>query len=461
MRHAALVLMFLLGACKNGNDGLVPMSSPSEGGASSRTDQAFPAEPPPEAALEGACSWPFVSDPDLLNVAFPDEAATYWVTALPAIPGSRLRIEGQFPQARYFSFNVYDPQLRPVDAITDYELLPRVPGTNPYRNSGAAAGGDYVAYIAPEPKSEEAAPNTLYSASVTLPGGTSLPLNPLPLLIYRIYLPEGNGNGAVSLPKLTYETADGSAAPLSLSLCQPLPPDGIPGVLNDLIREASFPLSAAAPSGPAEAPRVNRFYNLFESGRVVLSSLLGVELPGNPLTEGGGGGFLSNVDNAYVSALFRRDEGPLYVVRAKAPSYAQIPTDAPLGSAQLRYWSLCTNEFATQRFVACLADFQMPLDRHGYFTLVVSDPDQRPGNAVPENGIAWLPWGGLYPDSLLIYRHMLPNASFAEAIQNIPFGTPPQDVMGEYFPRVSYCDRATVESAGTEPAAIFAACARP
>ena len=32
----------------------------------------------PSAA--SACSWPTKSDLDTLNVAFPDEAATYWVT---------------------------------------------------------------------------------------------------------------------------------------------------------------------------------------------------------------------------------------------------------------------------------------------------------------------------------------------------------------------------------------------
>jgi hypothetical protein len=53
---------------------------------------------------------------------------------------------------------------------------------------------------------------------------------------------------------------------------------------------------------------------------------------------------------------------------------------------------------------------------------------------------------------------MLPSSHFAEAIQNIPYGTPPEEVMGEYYPRVAYCDRATIETAGNNPAVIFAAC---
>ena len=444
----------LLGACKDDNGGDV--LAPPGGGDGQARQQPFPEQPPQAAAAEAACSWLLVSNPDLLNIAFPDKAATYWVGGFPAIPGTRLRIEGDFPQARYFSFNVYDPLLRPVDALTDYQLLTREGRANPYRAMGAE-GGSYVAYIVPEPKPETPAPNTLYSGSIALPGGQSLPLNPLIQVIYRIYLPEGDGSGGVPLPKLTLETSDGMPL-LALALCEPLPPDSLPGLLNDAIREASFPFGA--PAGADEPPRVNRFYNLPESGRTLLSSLLGIEIPPNALTESGGGGFLSNVDNAYVSALFRRERGSLYVVRAKAPRAANHPDEAPNGAAQLRYWSLCTNEILTQRFVDCLSDAELPLDAQGYFTLVVSDPAERPANAIPGNGIAWLPWGGVYPDSLLIYRHMLPDPDFAEAIQNIPYGTPPEEVMGEYFPRLAYCDRATIEAAGASGAAVLAACSQ-
>lgn len=408
------------------------------------------------ASAEGLCSWPTVSNPDLLNIAYPDESATYWGVALPLLPGTRVRIEGQYPQARYFSFNVYDPLLRPVDAVADYRLTPRVAGTNSFSSAGVPAGADYVAYIVPEAKPENPEPNTIYAGSVELPGGVALPLNPLPIVLYRIYLPEVDGTGGVPLPRLTFESADGTQAPLALGLCPPLPPEGTPPILNDLIREASFPGEAAA--SDAAPPRVSRFYNLFESLRVLLSTQTGSEIPPNPLTESGAGGFLSNRDIAYVSALFTRRSGSLYVVRAKAPTFAHHPGEAPLGNAQLRYWSLCVNEFATQRFIACAHDAQVPLDAFGYFTLVVSDPDDRPVNAIPENGMIWLPWGGVYPDSLLIYRHMLPSSHFTGAVQNIPYGTAPEDVMDEYFPRVTYCDRATVEAAGSNPAMFFETC---
>jgi len=58
---------------------------------------------------------------------------------------------------------------------------------------------------------------------------------------------------------------------------------------------------------------------------------------------------------------------------------------------------------------------------------------------------------------VLIYRHMLPSPHFAEAIQNVPYGTPVEDVMGEYALQASYCDRETIEHAASA-AAAFDAC---
>ncbi|TML76438.1 MAG: hypothetical protein E6G07_11115, partial [Actinobacteria bacterium] len=52
-------------------------------------------------------------DPDTVNVLFPDSSAQYWSTRYLAVPGTRIRIDGIFPYARYTSWNAYDPILRP------------------------------------------------------------------------------------------------------------------------------------------------------------------------------------------------------------------------------------------------------------------------------------------------------------------------------------------------------------
>lgn len=71
---------------------------------------------------------------------------------------------------------------------------------------------------------------------------------------------------------------------------------------------------------------------------------------------------------------------------------------------------------------------------------------------------ARLLWGAIYPNSVRIHSQMLPSPHFAEAIQNIPYGTPVADMMGDYTPQIRYCDRATIEQA-TSAADAFVRCA--
>lgn len=431
---------------------------------------SHPETAPAPAALSSLCSWPLVSDPDVLNVLLPDEAATYWVAALPNLPGTRLRIEGQYPKARYFSFNAYSPLLAAVDVLTDYQIAPLAAGSNPYRDPAAPAGAGYIAQVLPEPTPTEGPrqTNALYAGQFPLALGLELPANPLLILIYRIYLAEGDPQGGVPLPTLTVETTDGSQAllRLDLSLCTPLMPPGLlPDLLSEAMRNQSLPaaldpLVSAVPLPVSSAtPTLQGAYGLPETFRASLSDALGFEIPGQAVTASVGANLANNLDNAYLQAILSRDKGSMYLVRGLAPRAATVPAQAPLGDAQLRYWSLCTNEVLSQRFTDCLHDAELPLDRDGYFTVLVSDPDQRPANAIAENGVGWLAWGALYPDATLLYRHMLPAADFAEAIQNVPLGTPPAMVMGRYYPQLAYCDRATVEAAGSSAAGVFAACA--
>ena len=383
-----------------------------------------------------ACSWPFVLEADTLNVAYPDQNATYWVTHLVGLPGTRIRIDGVYPDARYFSFHAYDELQRPVGSLADREIAPAAGSTNPFVTPGAQAGGSYTAFVAFTPPPADPAPNTLY-AGATNEGAP----NPAGTIIYRVYVPADAGDlaGGVPLPSLTLETADGAVA-LPLGSCEPLPPSS-GGQLQTVIRESSFPnaVPRVVPWPPAQdPPEFVKFYSL--------ATNLIDRLPSNPATDAiprdTSGGFLSNRHINYLFALTSRSLGDVFVMRARAPIAPDTRGGAePTDPADVRYWSVCENDFLTQRFVACLADFQVTVDPDGFFTIAVSDPDDRPATA--KN---WIPWGGPYYEGSVIYRHMLPSSGFAGAIQKVAYGQDPRTVMGDYFPQAAYCSAAEFDA---------------
>ena len=95
---------------------------------------------------------------------------------------------------------------------------------------------------------------------------------------------------------------------------------------------------------------------------------------------GNGPGFLSNRDIAYVFAPTSRGFGELLVLRGRAPTFADTrpgPAVMPSGQ-QLRYWSFCQYEPATQRVIDCRSDDRVTVGADGRYTIVVSTAANRP-----------------------------------------------------------------------------------
>lgn len=371
------------------------------------------------------------TDPVTVNVLYPDEAAVYWVGRYVALPGTRVRIDGEFPHTRYMSFNVYDAQLRPIDALADVQIEPDPGSGNPFR-AGArrdVASRTYSVFIDPSPapaQPEDRKPNTLYVGSGQ--GGTP---NVSGYFIYRVYMPDAGRDetGDVGIPTATIQPEGGGRA--SRSVCADLSKPTLPGELNEQIAmsNADIPLpDLPLPSRQAApTPKWRKFVNLFHA------------LAPSDLTRdlGGSGGLLSNAHNAYLSAPVSRDFGQVVVTRMRAPTFPDTRDGTEVMPAgQLRYFSLCQNEGVTQRYIACRADDQSAADGDGFVTYVMSTPEHRPATATAECGVTWLPWGPFHR-GLLIYRHMLPASDFAESIQR---ATVEREVetMGDYFPVSRY-----------------------
>ncbi len=402
---------------------------------------ATPATAAQAAGLDETCQLTASRfDADTVNVLFPDQSAQYWSAAYAAIPGTRIRIDGVFPYARYTSWNVYDPLLRPFGKLSDYQLTPDPGSANPFLPGASRTTPPeqrhYTLFLTFSP-GDHPGPNTIYVDPTQHPVG---------VFTLRVYVPDAGRDitGGVGLPQVTWESTTPLPLPLPAiaSPCRTLEKPSS-STLTDLYAALTVP--PGGPPLPGRTPPVwRKFVNICQSGADLLfDNAIGDALPlpaTSPCGAFGSGGFLSNTDNSYVYSFTSRGFGPLVVFRGRAPTFARTyPHAATMPSGvQVRYWSFCQNDPVDQRYVACKRDDQVKLNRSDEYTIVVSQPSAWPAAAAKRcrKVVSWLPWGP-QPDGVLIYRQMLPDPSFAQAIQNVAHGSEAQQ-MGPYYPAGKY-----------------------
>ena len=93
------------------------------------------AAPPPTAQ----CAWQFMSNSTVLNVAFPDASATYWVLPYALASGDTIELSGTYPAARYFSLNTYGTNFDTVDTLRDNQIGPDPGSGNPFTDASAGS----------------------------------------------------------------------------------------------------------------------------------------------------------------------------------------------------------------------------------------------------------------------------------------------------------------------------------
>ena len=373
-------------------------------------------------------------EPTTTNALLLDTHAVYWAVGYSGVPGTRLRITGEFPHARYIAYNAYDAQARPADAASDVAIAPNAGSVNPFLPGAPrdTSKRSYTMFVDFAPKPAHPAPNTLYTGTAT--SGS---------LWYRVYMPDAGRDetGGVGLPQVTLEPAAGGGA-VAPSVCrhvQAPTANAVQSAFADSNGAPPLPLPGDGYPG-RNPPSWKLFVNLSMSAEdILLDNSRGDSMPAKPPPPTSGPGFFANRDNAYVYAPTSQGFGDVLVIHAKAPTYAATRPAAPVmpAGSQVRYWSFCQYDPLSQRVIGCVADDEVPLDSRGYYTVVVSTPAERPANARPACGVAWIPWGPT-PQGLLIYRQVLAALSFAQAIDRI--GTPgrERETLGPYYPSASY-----------------------
>ncbi len=344
----------------------------------------------PPAGL--SCAWQYRTDKDTLNVAYPDTGATYWSMNYNLIAGDEIILDGTYPDTRYISVITYNLGGNVVDAVTDRDIAPNAGSQNPFADEAASPGGSWSL--------------TVRNGAPLSGGDNLLSTGVVGTVIYRTYVADtaGDPTGGAGLPDVKVKRMDGSVVPLADCATQVAD-----SAVVDLINTFGPPTNV-----PAENPPV-------------------FKRPANI------GGLYTNPDNTYIGAVAAWAPGKVLQVSGRAPTTPDTQAGAsPAAPAQLRYWSVCTNEYRKPYPVTdCLYDAQVPLDGNGDYRIIVSTAADRPAWATTGNGYAWVEWGSTGVDMLLIMRHMLPDAGFTESAFTVAPGAAASTTMGVYAPVVT------------------------
>ncbi len=403
--------------------------------------------------LVNNCFWsdPYSIDNPASNFAYPDTGATYWHARYKLPEGASLRLKGQYPYARYMSFNSYREDASPAFALMDQNIAADTGSINPFisGNERNNENRDYQIQILNGEAPQSPLNNTLYDYAQDDGQAT---------LLYRVYVPNTgkDATGGTDLPQAELTLSSGEVL-MGQAACDNLQSDAtilsIPFVPADTY--AGLRQNNPAKENPIWRAAYNVQFNL-------RCAFLGM-CTGEPERQVA---WYANLDNQYLATYLDRSIKPIAVIRGKIP---KVPATLAGGDtfdesqAQLRYWSLCQNEYYSQKVTGCLYDEQVTINPDGYFTIVTSLESERPSNATDACGIGYLPWSAegdglsILPgrnnhenDALLILRNMLPVNGFAKTVQETAIPGDEADVLAEFMPTVQYFTQADFEALGCD-----------
>jgi hypothetical protein len=399
------------------------------------------------------------------NELGPDTNVAYYYTRFQLPAGATVALHGQFPHARFLSFTTYVSKYGvagyPATSIYDEQINADPGSINPFRHGERrnASNRSYTVTISGQAPPASPAPNTLYAGQDATTGETQQIE-----LMMRIYRPDKNleADGGVPLPAPSLNPLGGGRVSGESAVCSTLA--DVSGIEN-ITADAGVPVSAyvhlrelaPAPHPATNPPTWERFFN---NARVLVPFLRGAGEPYERLIEqlptSITGGLYSTPSNAYMNAYVDRAIGPnteghnILVLHAKMPAHPETYEHNLVNESageQVRYWSLCGYGSVAPLLPvrsSCLFDQEVPTNSNGEYTIVVSLPEDRPRNARPWCGVAWMNWGtagdghGRPTLDELVIRNQLSSPTFAQSIEAVTVPETEREVMGAYYPTGTY-----------------------
>jgi hypothetical protein len=157
---------------------------------------------------------------------------------------------------------------------------------------------------------------------------------------------------------------------------------------------------------------------------------------------------LANADVQYLATFFSRRHGDIFVVRARKLKTVNSRKGEPVSSraVDIRLFTLCTYNIWSGSARDCMLDQELREDEEGFYTLVVSDAENRPEN-LEEMNATWIDWGP-YLDGQLTYRMVYRGNEYARRIAFALNGGYVPSGMEDYVPRSAPCSADRFEQAG-------------
>jgi hypothetical protein len=421
--------------------------------------------------------WNYLTDPQPYQNPnlWPDKRPTYFLGQFVMPAGSALTIKGRFPHARYFKFNAYKFEHNtfvaiPGTSLPGAEIEPDPGSANPF-----AVGADrtvenrnftiHVLAEVPPPTGTERPKNTAYVGTdeQMLLGG------------FRIYVSDQGYDGAGWGPG-DGPSHDGPGVTYDARLA-----DGTVLSAEEVVKKLGRPMGSAPPPytadewyamvdakdnnpcmTPATAPacpqsQFELFYGMkYTVAGAFMTPDKRAEIKLATEMEGGG-----DPTTEYMVNYISRAYGPVYVFRGKLPTFPDtFAGTKTMPDGEVQYWSVATMATAPSGDLwDGVFDMTVPLDDQGYYTVVVSRPEDRPKNATPENGIAWIDWGpGEGIDDprnrrdwgMLLMRFMVPHKDWEYSPAKATKPGMEAAVMGPYYPKGYYTTKTQFEAEGVK-----------
>lgn len=408
------------------------------------------------------------------NFLGPDTNVSYYYTRFQLPAGATITLHGQYPYSRFFSLTTYVTKAGvtgyPSTSIYDAQISPDLGSVNPFLpgESRRSKHRSYTVTISGQTPPATPAPNTLYAGQEGKTGEAQQVE-----MVMRIYRPdrELEANGGVPLPSPTLNPEGSTPIGEEAAVCSatkdvtgpenvPIATQGVPPATYLKLRELG-----PAPHPALATPLWERFLNPqrlaapFYRG-TAYEALIG-KLP-TTLTSG----LYATPSNAYVTTYADRTIGPnteghnILVLHGKMPTHPATYTASGMNNSagkQVRYWSLCNygsiaNPPLLPANSACLFDEEVPTNADGEYTIVVSLPGDRPKNARPHWGVAWMDWGtagdgqGRASLDLLVMRNQLSSPTFEQSIEKVTTPGTEKEVMGAYYPNGTYMSQQEFEA---------------